>query len=254
MTSVSNPPETRTRRRSVRLLVTVAVMALALAACGGKSEIQLAADALDAGIAAHSAGNAVEAERQYQECLKHEVTNKFCHYNLGLLAQTAGDNTTAENEYRLSLSTDPDYAPSIFNLAIIRTGADDMSEAISLYTKYTQLRPDELETPQSWTRDDPGGPNRGGAERDRDRGRSRSDHRCSPDIPDADAAPLPQPKALSPARAKIWPWSGAFPNHQVERRHELCLSLAEWAGNEATSVSRKSLASASTFDLKSMNA
>ncbi len=81
--------------------------------------------------------------RQYQECLKHEVTNKFCHYNLGLLAQTAGDNTTAENEYRLSLSTDPDYAPSIFNLAIIRTGADDMSEAISLYTKYTQLRPDE---------------------------------------------------------------------------------------------------------------
>jgi sugar (pentulose or hexulose) kinase len=43
----------------------------------------------DGGIAAHTAGNIEEAKKQYNECLKHEITHKVCHYNLGLIAQTA---------------------------------------------------------------------------------------------------------------------------------------------------------------------
>jgi tetratricopeptide (TPR) repeat protein len=123
--------------------VAVALLLLMVAACGGKSPSQLAQDSLNAGIAAHSAGNMEEAQRQYQECLKHEVTNKICHYNLGLVAQTKNDLVAAENEYRLSLSTDPNYTPSLFNLAIVRTAAGDVTEAIALYTKYTQLKPED---------------------------------------------------------------------------------------------------------------
>ena len=141
MTQTATDPGMRPPRFRV-VPVAVALM-LVVAACGGKSPAQLAQDALNAGIAAHSAGNLPEAQRQYQECLKHEVTNKICHYNLGLVAQTNGDLVTAENEYRLSLSTDPNYTPSLFNLAIVRTAAGDVTEAIALYTKYTQLKPDD---------------------------------------------------------------------------------------------------------------
>jgi tetratricopeptide (TPR) repeat protein len=132
-------------RPSRRLIALAAVMTfvMTVAACGGKTETQLANDALNAGIAAHTAGNIEEAKKQYNECLKHDITNKICHYDLGLIAQTAGDAATAENEYRLSLSTDPNYTPALFNLAILRTGLGDTAEAITLYQKYDQLLPND---------------------------------------------------------------------------------------------------------------
>lgn len=124
-------------------LSAVLAIAIAVAACGGKSEGQLADDALNAGIAAHNVNNIAEAQKQYNECLKHEVTHKVCHYNLGLIAQTSGDAVTAENEYRLSLSTDPNYTPAIFNLAILRNALGDTAQAITLNQKYIQLLPND---------------------------------------------------------------------------------------------------------------
>jgi tetratricopeptide (TPR) repeat protein len=142
MISVLAPPAARSSRR-VGIVVIAFALLVGIAACGGKSETQLANDALNAGIAAHTAGNIEEAKKQYAECLKHDATNKVCHYDLGLIAQTAGDATTAENEYRLSLSTDPNYTPAIFNLAILRASLGDSTEAISLYRKYIALLPND---------------------------------------------------------------------------------------------------------------
>lgn len=142
MTQTEMDPGMRSPRRRFGP-TAMTLLVLLVAACGGKSPSQLAQDALNAGIAAHSAGNLAEAQRQYQECLKQEVTNKICHYNLGLVAQTNGDLVTAENEYRLSLSIDPNYTPSLFNLAIVRTNAGDVTEALGLYQKYVQLKPDD---------------------------------------------------------------------------------------------------------------
>ena len=96
-------------------------LALALAGCGGKSEAQLAVDALNAGLAAQAAGNLEEAKTHYSECLKHDATNKVCLYDLGVVAQTQNQPTAAENYYRLALASDPNYPPALFNLAILRT-------------------------------------------------------------------------------------------------------------------------------------
>jgi tetratricopeptide (TPR) repeat protein len=142
MIRVLTPPAGRPAPRLSGLAAALALV-VAVAACGGKTETQLANDALNAGIAAHTSGNIEEAKKQYNECLKHDPTNKVCHYDLGLIAQTAGDATTAENEYRLSLSADPNYTPALFNLAILRAGLNDTTEAIALYRRYVAILPDD---------------------------------------------------------------------------------------------------------------
>lgn len=120
------------------VLVLVAVLG-----CGGRSPAQLASEALNAGLQAHTAGNLDEASAQYRKCLEHEATNKFCLYNLGLVAQTQRRPAEAENYYRLSLATDPSYGPAMFNLAVLRRDIGDNVEALSQFRQYVQLFPND---------------------------------------------------------------------------------------------------------------
>jgi Tetratricopeptide repeat len=108
-----------------------------------KSEAQLASDALAAGLKAHQAGNLTEAAKDYQECLKHDTTNKYCLFDLGVIAQTQNRPTEAEKDYRLALVTDPNFGPALFNLAIIRTQAGATQEAIGIYQQFVKLNPND---------------------------------------------------------------------------------------------------------------
>lgn len=128
-------------RRTLGLLALVLALAFVAAACGGKSETQLAADELAAGLTSHNAGNLTDATTHYQACLKHEATNKYCLFDLGVISQTQNQTSQAENYYRQALVTDPNYPPAIFNLAILRTGLGDTAGAIALYRQYVQLDP-----------------------------------------------------------------------------------------------------------------
>jgi Tfp pilus assembly protein PilF len=94
---------------------------------------QEAADALDAGLTAHSAGDLEEARKQYEKVLELEPTNKFAFYNLALLDEADGNYGLAEQNYRAALTSDPTYEPALFNLAVLRTARNDPDEAISLY-------------------------------------------------------------------------------------------------------------------------
>lgn len=125
-----------------RLLIG-SFLILAVVSCSSKTPAQLASEALNAGLAAHTAGNIDEASRQYKECLKQEPSNKYCNYNLGVIAQRQGRAVEAENYYRLSLATDPNYPPAIFNLAILRNDAGAQAEAIALYRQYVEFKPDD---------------------------------------------------------------------------------------------------------------
>lgn len=113
------------------------------AACSGKSDAELASEALNAGLAAQNAGDLETARAQYLQCLEYEPTNRFCLYDLGLIAQTAGSLAEAENYYRLALRTDAYYTPAIFNLAIVREKLGDPTQAISLYREYIRLQPND---------------------------------------------------------------------------------------------------------------
>lgn len=130
-------------RNRIGHLILLALLIVALAACGGKSEAQKAADALAAGLAAHQAGNLDEATKQYNECLKHDPTQRVCLYDLGVVAQTQNRAGEAENYYRLSLASDPNYPPSLFNLALLRSQAGSTQEAIDLYRHYVQVKPED---------------------------------------------------------------------------------------------------------------
>jgi tetratricopeptide (TPR) repeat protein len=133
----------RSRPRS-RLIASLLFMGfVALSACSlPKPAGEQASEALNAGLQAHVAGNLDQATSSYNECLKHEATNKLCLYNLGLIAQTQQRDAEAEDYYRRSLETDPQYAPSLFNLAIIRTSAGAVDEAVGLYQQVISMQPD----------------------------------------------------------------------------------------------------------------
>jgi tetratricopeptide (TPR) repeat protein len=131
----------RTGRRTLALVTFAFALALVAAACGGKSETQLAADELAAGLTSDNAGNQADASTHYLACLKHEPTNKYCLYDLGHIAQTQNQTSQAENYYRQALVQDPNFPAPIFNLAILRTGLGDTAGAIALYKQYVQLNP-----------------------------------------------------------------------------------------------------------------
>lgn len=132
-----------TRSGKLGRLLIRSFLILAVAACSSRTPAQLASDALNAGLEAHTAGNLDEASRRYNECLKHEPSNKICTYNLGVIAQTQGRMVEAENYYRLALAADPNYLPAIFNLAIVRTRAGAKADAIALYRQYVELKPQD---------------------------------------------------------------------------------------------------------------
>ena len=122
-------------------VVVASLLVFTVAACGSKTERQLAQDELTAGLAAASAGKSGEAVQHYQACIKHESTNKFCLYNLGVHAQLEGRSTEAESDYRLAITQDANFGVAIFNLALIRRDAGSTAEAISLFRTYVGLEP-----------------------------------------------------------------------------------------------------------------
>lgn len=120
-----------------RLLAGVLWCGLALAACGGPSSAgsgnETAADALNRGLAAHSAGKLDEAVAAYFVTLSKDPKNQYAYYNLGEIAQRQNRLVTADGFYRLALDLDPKMESALFNLAIVRTGLGITGDAVSLY-------------------------------------------------------------------------------------------------------------------------
>ena len=127
-------------RRSALLALPTIALLVAVGGCG-RSEADLAADALDRAMKAHVAGRIDEAADGYREVLAHDPQNKYAFYNLGLIDQTAGRSDAAERNYRLVLASDPNYGPALFNLAIIRAAAGATPEAIDLYRRAVATQP-----------------------------------------------------------------------------------------------------------------
>jgi len=118
-----------------RLVASVLLCGLALAACGGpaSSGNETAADALNRGLAAHAAGKLDEAVAAYFTTLSKDPKNQFAYYNLGEIAQRQSRFVAAESFYRLALDLDPKMESALFNLAIVRTNAGATADAVALY-------------------------------------------------------------------------------------------------------------------------
>ncbi len=134
--------------RALRALA-LAVLALALAACGvgaapasqppGGTAAQ--PDALQRGLAAHTAGRLDEAIRLYYEALAQDPGNEFAFFNLGQIEQTRKNLVGAEAWYRLALQNDPKLPQALYNLGIVRYLRGDPKEGADLQRQLIALQP-----------------------------------------------------------------------------------------------------------------
>ena len=135
-------PTARRHLRAAGIVALVLLLAVGTAACGKKkSDAQLAAEALQAGLKAHAEGHLSEAQTDYQKVLIYDPQNKFAYYNLGVIDQTQGKAADAEAKYRQALAIDPNFVDALYNLAILRTSAGDLSEAQQLYERVIKVNP-----------------------------------------------------------------------------------------------------------------
>jgi tetratricopeptide (TPR) repeat protein len=128
-----------------RVLASVLLCGLALAACGGPgssgSGNETAADALNRGLQAHAAGKLDEAVAAYFVTLSKDPRNQFAYYNLGEIAQRQNRLVAAEAFYRLALEQDPKMESALFNLAIVRTNVGVAADAVVLYKQVIAVNP-----------------------------------------------------------------------------------------------------------------
>lgn len=143
-----------TSRRTSRLLrsiVLVGVLALG-AACSddGGTEIepeQTSAEALEAGLAAHTAGDLDRAQTLYETALTLDPQNGLAYYNLALIDVAEQNVGLAKENYEKALEIDPEYIPALRNLAILLTDEGRTDEAIALYRRAVEADP---ENAPSW--------------------------------------------------------------------------------------------------------
>lgn len=137
-------------RRPLRA-AAVAFAGLLLGACGvfgGSPSASPAAagsgaqtDALQRGLAAHTAGRIDEAIRLYYEALAQDPGNEFAFFNLGQIEQTRKNLVAAEAWYRLALGNDPKMPQALYNLGIVRYLRGDFTEAAALQRQLIALQP-----------------------------------------------------------------------------------------------------------------
>lgn len=98
-------------------------------------------DALQRGLAAHTAGRIDEAIRLYYEALSQDPSNKYAFFNLGQIEQTRNNLVAAEAWYRLALGNDPKMPQALYNLGIVRYVRGDPKEGADLQRQLIALEP-----------------------------------------------------------------------------------------------------------------
>ena len=136
--------ESRSACGTQSFIGTLVVVLGLLSACGSQatqqSDPKFATAALYAGLNAQNQSRILQALDAYKQCLAHDPSNKYCHYDRGVIEQGQVKTAPAEQDYRAALATDPNFVPALFNLAILRTGSSPV-EAEDLYRHVISLEP-----------------------------------------------------------------------------------------------------------------
>jgi tetratricopeptide (TPR) repeat protein len=117
-----------------RIVVATGLLGLIVISAGcGKSGSARAADLINQGLAAQSAGRLDEAASDFQQAINADSGNKYAYYDYGVVAQQQGRMQNAEFAYRIALQKDPTFPQALYNVAVIRYAAGSTAEAIDLY-------------------------------------------------------------------------------------------------------------------------
>jgi tetratricopeptide (TPR) repeat protein len=145
MTRVGSASQLVRHRRRPAVTAGLFVGIGILAACGGaspspQSKAQIAANDLNAGLAAQAAGNLTEAATDYKSAIADDAQNKYAYYDLGLVEELVGQPAASEVNYRATIQLDPTFVPALFNLAILQTTRSPF-DAEELYRQVIDLEP-----------------------------------------------------------------------------------------------------------------
>ena len=142
---------------SIARVLGLGILSLTLVACdlGGAPAVtspsaaaSAAGDALQRGLAAHTAGRIDEAISLYYQVLAKDPTNKFAFFNLGQIEHTRNHPAAAEAFYRLALESDKNMTSALYNLALLRQAAGDSAESAALLRRFVQTIPND--GPSHW--------------------------------------------------------------------------------------------------------
>lgn len=109
---------------------------------GHKALPRTAADWIDAGCDAESAGDPDTAEAAYRRALALEPTHVGALLNLGNLVYARGKIRPASELYRAATRSDPTYAPAWYNLANTLDDLDHPDAASRAYLTALELDPE----------------------------------------------------------------------------------------------------------------
>lgn len=101
------------------------------------------------GIAYSQVGNYAKAADVYERGIGTPGTNKkVLYYNLGNARYKQGDFKKAAEAYSMSIVADPMYAEPHLNRANSYLKLDEIDSCIEDYTRYLELKPDDVQEPK----------------------------------------------------------------------------------------------------------
>lgn len=128
----------------------VAVVGLALAACGSSSagtpttttsaKSSPAVQLFNAGLTAQDEHNYAQAVSHFTASLALNASNVYAAYDLGVAQASLGHNAPAEAAYRKALAIESTFKPALFNLADLLTPTVPVT-AISLFKQLEKIDP-----------------------------------------------------------------------------------------------------------------
>ena len=94
------------------------------------------------GLSYRNLGRFDEAKSYFQKGLALDPHNSTCLFNLGFIAERQGDAVAAERYFQQTLQHSPEYSDALLELANLRTAAKRLPEAENLLRRYVKLAHD----------------------------------------------------------------------------------------------------------------
>ena len=94
------------------------------------------------GLAYRHLGRFDEAQKYFEEGLKHDGKNAACLFNIGFIQERQGNTVAADEKFQEALHVNPNFPEALLELANLRTKDKKYNEAADLLRRYVKVSRD----------------------------------------------------------------------------------------------------------------